>query len=536
MNTFASTIKKTKKLIMSNILGLRLIFVLLLVTTASLFSCNGIDNDETVEKNNFVTIRIAVGESSRTAYPQLTNLDVFNKFELVCDGKLIGRWKVEDEGVSAYSAMNADSITVEVGTHEFELNAIASSGISFKGNQTVDVQSSITLNFELAFADTGNSGSSDVYYDITVPSNSPFAESVNYVELKRYKYESFTSRVVSQTVDKGRNDENPIVDGDNIRFFNGVSDWMKPGKYLYECNFYTGSRKNYVLIGTVQEIVYVVSGFDTTLKISVSDFDDIYKISYENIWGISSGSFPLYYTCQSETILPQPEKTGYNFDGWYTQADENGNGTGTKLTGWAAGEKAEDITLYAKWTRKTYTVQFYTDLYGENEQLLNPAYTQIVEYRKIASFDDSLLEKTGYSFVGWVSEKSNKDFVWIYTKQITEDLNFYAVWQYKVFFEKNAEDATGTMDAQEMSNCLLGLDNTVLTKNSFERAGYTFLGWAKSPDATEATYTDGADSAGEISAETTLYAVWHDDSTGTVVTFDYKDGSPLKTQEVPVGA
>lgn len=56
---------------------------------------------------------------------------------------------------------------------------------------------------------------------------------------------------------------------------------------------------------------------------------------------------PAEYNIETATItLADPSRTFYEFAGWYDNADFSGE----KLTGWNAGEKTGDITLYAKWT------------------------------------------------------------------------------------------------------------------------------------------------------------------------------------------
>ena len=56
---------------------------------------------------------------------------------------------------------------------------------------------------------------------------------------------------------------------------------------------------------------------------------------------------PAEYNIETAAItLADPSRTFYEFAGWYDNADFSGE----KLTGWNAGEKTGDITLYAKWT------------------------------------------------------------------------------------------------------------------------------------------------------------------------------------------
>ena len=58
-------------------------------------------------------------------------------------------------------------------------------------------------------------------------------------------------------------------------------------------------------------------------------------------------SNPAEYNIETEAVtLADPARTFYEFAGWYDNAEFSGE----KLSGWKAGEKTGDITLYAKWT------------------------------------------------------------------------------------------------------------------------------------------------------------------------------------------
>jgi len=76
---------------------------------------------------------------------------------------------------------------------------------------------------------------------------------------------------------------------------------------------------------------------------------------------------------------------------------------------------------------------------------------------------------------------------------------------YTVIYNKNADDATGTM---ENSTFTVGIPGT-LRINNFVRNNFIFVGWAKTASSTMPEYTDGQ-SIQFISAERTitLYAVW----------------------------
>ncbi len=61
------------------------------------------------------------------------------------------------------------------------------------------------------------------------------------------------------------------------------------------------------------------------------------------------------YCGQALGTLPTPTRTGFTFNGWYT--DDSG---GTKVTSSTTYSDANDITVYAHWTVKDYTVSWNT--------------------------------------------------------------------------------------------------------------------------------------------------------------------------------
>ncbi|MBO5535960.1 MAG: InlB B-repeat-containing protein [Clostridia bacterium] len=71
-----------------------------------------------------------------------------------------------------------------------------------------------------------------------------------------------------------------------------------------------------------------------------------------------------------------------------------------------------------------------------------------------------------------------------------------------VTFDKNSDDATGTMEAQ---NILKGTE-AALSANGFARAKYTFDSWNTAADGTGTKYADKAKVT--LSTDITLYAIW----------------------------
>ena len=82
-----------------------------------------------------------------------------------------------------------------------------------------------------------------------------------------------------------------------------------------------------------------------------------YTITYKdqnnsNFSGTHESGYPTEHTYGVETTLKNASKAGYTFGGWFTSPDCSG----TAVTKLGAIAYTSNITLYAKWTPKTYTI------------------------------------------------------------------------------------------------------------------------------------------------------------------------------------
>lgn len=121
--------------------------------------------------------------------------------------------------------------------------------------------------------------------------------------------------------------------------------------------------------------------------------------------------------------------------------------------------------------------------------------------------------RPGYTFLGWATSPSGGvSYHPNNTIYMDSDKDLYAVWQkapdpepepveYTLSYDKNAADATGSMSSQTAE------EGTPLTikGNEFERPGYTFIGWADSPNG---AVTHQPDQNLTLTGDKTLYAVW----------------------------
>jgi uncharacterized repeat protein (TIGR02543 family) len=105
---------------------------------------------------------------------------------------------------------------------------------------------------------------------------------------------------------------------------------------------------------------------------------------------------------------------------------------------------------------------------------------------------------------------------------------------YSIAFDKNADDATGTMTPLDATYD----QDVALTANAFAREGYTFAGWNTSADGTGTAYADKASVKNlttEAKAPVTLYAQWKQ-ITHTVTFTDPDGGTTTDPQTIADGA
>ena len=77
-----------------------------------------------------------------------------------------------------------------------------------------------------------------------------------------------------------------------------------------------------------------------------------YSINYNLNEGTNPDDAKISYKQDETVVLPIPTRELYDFAGWYLAQDFSGEA----ITGWNAGERTENITLYAKWTVKAENV------------------------------------------------------------------------------------------------------------------------------------------------------------------------------------
>lgn len=232
-----------------------------------------------------------------------------------------------------------------------------------------------------------------------------------------------------------------------------------------------------------------------------------YKIAFVGN-GSTSGKMSSI-TCKSDVAkklsVNKFKRKGYTFTGWNTKADGSGKSYKDKakvknLT----SKNGKTVKLYAQWKKTKYKVTY--KLNGGKNNSKNPTSYYVTTSTKMLKNPT----KVGYVFKGWYSDSDFKKKVTQIKKGSTGNKTLYAKWQaikYDVVFDGNGA-TSGEM--KELSNRKYGKTYTLKT-NTFEREGYTFVGWNTKADGSGKSYTDKAKIKNLTSKNgktITLYAQW----------------------------
>lgn len=248
------------------------------------------------------------------------------------------------------------------------------------------------------------------------------------------------------------------------------------------------------------------------------------------------------YGTKSVTLPQNPfSRSGYRFLGWNTSANST---SASYDDGETTSYITKDTTLYAVWGPTSFTItynaNFTKDTATEPEtatQTVNTE-TDLDSEGKVTLKANTFTRGDDYIFLGWGTYASSTYTSYddgAATSYITKDTTLYAVWLAKseaktVTF--NANGGTGTMETLYVKSG----SSVKLTKNTFTREGYSFVGWAKSADGPASTYSsyDYADEGTiySVSENITVYAIWKDEL-HYFITFDANGGEgTMETQTV----
>ena len=139
---------------------------------------------------------------------------------------------------------------------------------------------------------------------------------------------------------------------------------------------------------------------------------DTYAITFNAAGGDVSSSTGITGTNGTLSNLPVPTRTGYTFDGWFTEET-----AGTEVT--TDYVFTEDATIFAQWTEvSTHTV--YTVTFNANGGTVDTETATTGANGRLSSLP--VPERTGFSFTGWfvdVSDAAGITANYVFTADMT---------------------------------------------------------------------------------------------------------------------
>ena len=234
----------------------------------------------------------------------------------------------------------------------------------------------------------------------------------------------------------------------------------------------------------------------------------------------TSGIVPIDYNSpytsgSNVTVLANSgnlEKTGFTFSGWNTQT--NGLGTHYDATGFDSFMIWSNVTLYAEWSAKSYTITYH--LNDGTNNLSNPAeYT--IESATITFADPA---KTGYTFAGWFTDENctpGNEITQIASGS-TGNVAVYAKWSVDSYTITYNLDS-GTNDGTNPDTYTIESDTITFADPA--KTGYTFAGWFTDENCTPGNEITqiASGSTGNVA----VYAKWSVDS--YTITYNLNDGT-----------
>jgi uncharacterized repeat protein (TIGR02543 family) len=189
-----------------------------------------------------------------------------------------------------------------------------------------------------------------------------------------------------------------------------------------------------------------------------------------------------------------PSRTGYLFAGWNTAPDSSGNGFTASTTVNA------DITVYARWTPKTYTISFKSN-YAPDTILYTKTVTVPATTISTADFPANP-SRSGYTFAGWNTAPDGSGSAFTASTTVSADITVYAKWtavSYTINYMLNG----GTNNSANPASYTIESPGITLAAPS--RTGYNFGGWYSNEVFNTAVTEILAGSTGDK----TFYARWN---------------------------
>lgn len=223
---------------------------------------------------------------------------------------------------------------------------------------------------------------------------------------------------------------------------------------------------------------------------------------------------------------PPKGKEDHTFDGWYEDSACTCEFVFKDET-----MPAYNITLYAGWEGRTYTVTAHGE---SNNHAVTVEKGDTVSPDLFASVIPDVGE--GETFMGW-TEQQGSTRLFNFATQITRDIHLYPVIMdgktYTLTYDANGGTGTVPTDSNKYAK---GTYAQVVSGSGLTREGMIFLGWSTDQNAVSPAYYPGG--SVKINDNTTLYAVWGTPTGKAAITYHSNFGSDQtrKSEDKPINS
>lgn len=197
-----------------------------------------------------------------------------------------------------------------------------------------------------------------------------------------------------------------------------------------------------------------------------------YAITYKLDGGTNNPANPASHKGGASVKLTDPERTGYEFEGWFTKAGGQGEQV-KKVSGFTSA------TVYAFWRQVTFSIG-----YNPNGGVM-PQDSRTEYNVDDKTFKLPVPERSGYVFLGWYTTKTFKAGTELskVAKGSAQDLKLYAKWVKGYRAQVNAKGGLTVRSKASTSSAAKGtLKNKaqiIITKTSGGWGKLDTGGWVK---------------------------------------------------------
>jgi len=291
------------------------------------------------------------------------------------------------------------------------------------------------------------------------------------------------------------------------------------------------SRTNYLFGGWYTESaggVAVTTSYVFTGNAAIyARWTPVYTITFNSAGG-SAVSPALTNANRKLDSLPTPARTGYSFNGWYTDTT---SAPGTKVD--TSRVYTANATIYARWS-SAYTITFNSN----GGSAVTPATAVTGAGGKLASLP-APPARSNYAFAGWYTTNAAAGGTEVTTNYVfSANATVFARWTpaYTITFNSNGGSAVTP------ATSVTGADGKLASLPAPPaRSGYSFAGWYTTNAATggtEVTTNYVFSAAATIYARWTLvtYTITFDANGGTVSVASATTGSGGRLASLPTPA